>query len=433
MALNMGTGKKLGRGLAAIFNDLQTHSVPKSESEIVAIEVPMSSIITNPEQPRKFFDETKMQELIESVKLEGVLQPILVRKFFSNQKDATQIDSENADSATTAITSTVSPTSDSSVKYQIIAGERRWRAATANKMTTIPAVIIECNEQTALQLGLMENLQRDNLSALEEAASIKTLISNFGKTQEEIADLLCKSRSYITNTLRLLKLPQKVQEMLQNKQISAGHARAILESDDPEGIAERIVEGRLSVRETEMIVRKQRENEQQSATASEMVEGREDSERFGLSQNRRLEEMPQGRRFEGMPQNRRSEGLPQNRGLEEMPQNRRLEETPQSGLSLKRKNGRDRNHKIHHTLPTQSSAGNAEAPHAMKPQATDYSNIESNENIHSESDYDLMLLEKVLADSIGVPVKVTQAEMGCIVQMTFDNLQELDTLLAKLK
>ncbi|MDR3285424.1 MAG: ParB/RepB/Spo0J family partition protein [Holosporales bacterium] len=217
--------KNLGRGLSAIFNDLQQQN--SLESDIVAIEILTKLISTNPQQPRKFFDEKKMDELIDSIKKEGILQPILVRKVMNG---------------------------DSDTMYQIVAGERRWRAVVSLNIPKIPAIILECNDQTALQLGLIENLQRDNLSIIEEAVTIRALIENFEKTQEEIADMICKSRSYVTNTLRLLKLPTTVQEMLQKRQITPGHARAILESNDPEIFAKRIVEENLTVRDIESMV-----------------------------------------------------------------------------------------------------------------------------------------------------------------------------------
>lgn len=211
----------LGKGLSVIFHDLQQQN--NLEKSIVAVELNLKDITPNPHQPRKYFDDDAMQELKKSIEREGVLQPILVRKIVSTEKE----------------------------DYQIIAGERRWRAATQVNLQTIPAIILECDDQTALQLGLIENLQRDGLSPLEEATSIRSLMEDFHKTQEEIAEMLSKSRSYVANTVRLLRLPETVQELLRTRKITAGHARAILDAEDPEAMAQKIIQNNLSVRETE--------------------------------------------------------------------------------------------------------------------------------------------------------------------------------------
>lgn len=225
MESKVGDKNILGRGLSEIFDD---SAIGKN---IVAVEIPLNKVEANGKQPRKFFDDNQMSELVDSVRNEGILQPIIVRK--------------------------VTNEADSSIEYQIIAGERRWRAAKILDFQKIPAVILECNEETALQLGLIENLQREDLSPLEEANSIRALIDDFGKTQEEIAKMLSKSRSYISNTLRLLKLPDSVKDLLRKKQITAGHARAILLAEDQEGFAKNIIENNMSVRETENIMRQQ--------------------------------------------------------------------------------------------------------------------------------------------------------------------------------
>jgi ParB family chromosome partitioning protein len=200
---------------------------------IVAVEVDIKGISPNPKQPRKNFNDEALLELKASIEKEGVLQPILLRNVFSM---------------------------DGSSQYQIIAGERRWRAATQLGLETIPAIILECDDQTALQLGLIENLQRESLSPLEEASSIRALIEDFNKTQEEVATMLSKSRSYVANTLRLLRLPESVQEMLNSQKITAGHARAILDAENPEEMAKRIIEKNLSVRDAEKMMKSARGN-----------------------------------------------------------------------------------------------------------------------------------------------------------------------------
>jgi ParB family chromosome partitioning protein len=216
----------LGRGLESIFKEIKGQA-SLGEQGIVAVELELSTISPNPNQPRKFFDDESMKELVSSIKQEGILQPILVRKVLDEH-------------------------------HQIIAGERRWRAALELEFKTIPAIILECDDTTALQLGLVENLQRDGLSPLDEAAAIKSLMADCDKTQEDVAIMLSKSRSYVTNMIRLLKLPESVQKLLYEKKISAGHARAILEANDPELMAKKIVQNNLSVRDTEALVRHQR-------------------------------------------------------------------------------------------------------------------------------------------------------------------------------
>jgi ParB family chromosome partitioning protein len=220
----MSDTKNLGRGLDSIFREIGDNSI---DANIVALELDIEIIVPNPGQPRKSFDDASMRELIDSVKQEGVIQPILVRKMVDE-------------------------------KYQIIAGERRWRAALGASLRTIPAITLECDDTTALQLGLIENLQRDGLAPLEEAAAIRSLLEDCQRTQEDVARMLSKSKSYVSNMLRLLKLPESVQKLLAERRISAGHARAVLEGDDPETIAQKIIRNNLSVRDTEALVRHQR-------------------------------------------------------------------------------------------------------------------------------------------------------------------------------
>lgn len=218
----------LGRGLSAIFEEMNPQ-VPLSEN-IVSIEIPLQSIRPNPDQPRKHFEPEEMQGLIASIEKEGVLQPILVR-----------VKKELND------------------QYEIIAGERRWRAAQHIHLEKIPAIVLECDDLTALQLSLIENMQRHDLSPLEEAASIKTLMDKFNKTQAEVATMLSKSRSYIANVLRLLRLPENVQDMLQKGDLSVGHARALLDTENAEELAQDIVQNKLSVRDVEQQKRQKKE------------------------------------------------------------------------------------------------------------------------------------------------------------------------------
>lgn len=246
----------LGKGISSIWHDLTQEE--HLEQQVVAVEIPVRNIQPNPDQPRKYFDPTALEELKASLKKEGVLQPILVRKIMSTEGDS----------------------------YQIIAGERRWKASLELGLENIPSIIIECDDATAIQLGLIENLQRDNLSAIDEAESLKLLMERYHKEADEIAQLISKSASYVRNALRLLKLPQSVQDLLQKGQISAGHARAIIEADDPDELARRIMFDKLSVRDAETLARSQKEETRRLQRQAEQQQNAEQ-----LSDTHMLEEM----------------------------------------------------------------------------------------------------------------------------------------------
>lgn len=207
----------LGRGLDALISEAtaETGSEPEATIEI-------SKITRNPNQPRKNFDETALQELADSIRQNGVLQPILVRKIGG--------------------------------KYQIVAGERRYQASKLAGLKEIPAVVRDIDDKEVFQLALIENLQRSDLSPMEEAKGYRQLIDSQGLTQEGLAKILSKSRSAIANTLRLLDLPTVVQEMIEQGLLTAGHARAILAVPTEEGrveLAQKVVKDNLTVRQTE--------------------------------------------------------------------------------------------------------------------------------------------------------------------------------------
>lgn len=210
----------LGRGLAAL--------IPgggQAGPEVIQ-ELPTAAISPNPNQPRTQMDEELISELADSVKKVGVLQSLLVR-----------------------------PHADG---YQIIAGERRWRAARAAGLEKVPVRIVTADDGEALELALIENLQREDLNAMEEARGYRRLLSEYQMTQSELADKVSKSRSAIANTLRLLDLPEEVQEMLSDDRLTAGHARAVLSVPDEDRrvkLAQRIVADGLSVREAEQLAR----------------------------------------------------------------------------------------------------------------------------------------------------------------------------------
>jgi ParB family chromosome partitioning protein len=176
----------------------------------------------NPQQPRKHFDEAELNDLASSIKSHGVLQPILVRPIPGG-------------------------------KYEIVAGERRWRAAQKAGLHSIPAVIRELNEVEVLEIAIVENVQRMDLNPIEEAQGFQALIDRFGRTQQEIADSVGKSRPHIANMLRLLALPDDLQEMVRDGRLSSGHARAILTAPDPRGLAQRAISEGLNVREIERL------------------------------------------------------------------------------------------------------------------------------------------------------------------------------------
>ncbi|MEZ5972360.1 MAG: ParB/RepB/Spo0J family partition protein [Hyphomonadaceae bacterium] len=184
--------------------------------------VPIDLVQRNPQQPRKHFDEAELNDLASSIKSHGILQPILVR-----------------------------PIADG--KYEIVAGERRWRAAQRAGLHSIPAVIRELNEVEVLEIAIVENVQRMDLNPIEEAQGFQALIDRFGRTQQDIADAVGKSRPHIANMLRLLQLPDDLQEMVRDGRLSSGHARAILTAPDPRGLAQRAISEGLNVRDIERL------------------------------------------------------------------------------------------------------------------------------------------------------------------------------------
>lgn len=184
--------------------------------------LPIDLVQRNPGQPRKHFDEGELTELANSIRTHGVLQPILVRPIAGG-------------------------------KYEIVAGERRWRAAQRAGLHTIPAVIREFNELEVLEIAIVENVQRTDLNPIEEAQGFQALIDRFGRTQEEIAEAVGKSRPHIANMLRLLKLPDDLQEMVRDGRLSSGHARAILTAPDQRALAQRVISEGLNVRDVERL------------------------------------------------------------------------------------------------------------------------------------------------------------------------------------
>jgi ParB family chromosome partitioning protein len=195
-------------------------------------ELPIELIRRNPDQPRRNFDPEAMQELADSIRERGLIQPVLVR-----------------------------PLDGASSEYQIVAGERRWRAAQLAGLHQIPALVRHLGDLEVIELAVIENVQRSDLNALEEARGYALMVKRFNRSQEAIAGIVGKSRSHVANTLRLMRLPDRVQAHLEAGRLSAGHARALLDLDDAEALAERIVRAGLNVRQTEALARRARSGE----------------------------------------------------------------------------------------------------------------------------------------------------------------------------
>ena len=228
--------KGLGKGLDSLITDNNSMKSVTSEKTVESKEdaaaksgvqvMKINEVEPNRDQPRKNFDEDALLELSDSIKQFGVLQPLLVRK----RKDY----------------------------YEIIAGERRWRSAKLAGVKEVPVIVKEYTDQEILEIGLIENIQRENLNPIEEAIAYKRLLEEFNLKQDEVAERVSKSRTAVTNSMRLLKLSDKVQQMIIDDMISTGHARALLAIDDPElqyTLANKIFDEKLSVRETEKLVK----------------------------------------------------------------------------------------------------------------------------------------------------------------------------------
>jgi len=215
----------LGRGLSSLLGEVQQEApVHAGDNGRGIIQmVPIASIEPHPGQPRRIFQEDALVELAASIESRGVIQPIIVRPFGH--------------------------------RFQIVAGERRWRAAQKAQLHEIPAIVRDFSDEETLEVALIENIQRQDLNAIEEAQAYKRLVDEFGHTQDALGKLVHKSRSHVANLLRLLDLPAKVQIMVGAGQLSMGHARALVSARDPEGLAEEIVRLGLSVREAEKLAR----------------------------------------------------------------------------------------------------------------------------------------------------------------------------------
>ncbi|WP_321395706.1 ParB/RepB/Spo0J family partition protein [Emcibacter sp.] len=250
-----GQSKGLGKGLSALLGstDKEYSTIEKGEAAPPRPDrdLPIEFLVANAYQPRKVFDEDKARDLVESIREKGILQPILVRPKGPDE-------------------------------YEIIAGERRWRAAQAAGLHRVPAIVRELTDGEALEIAIIENVQRHDLTPIEEAMGYQRLIDEFGHTQEMLGKIVGKSRSHIANILRLLALPKNVQNMLLDGLLSMGHARALITADEPEKLARRIIDEGLSVRQAEKIAKEAKGPKKPLETKSRDSRGAKDADTLAL-------------------------------------------------------------------------------------------------------------------------------------------------------
>ena len=231
------TRSRLGRGLAALIGDVGEAAIP-AERARGQRRVPTEFLRPNPRNPRRTFVEADLDDLVNSVREKGIIQPILVRNI---------------------------PGMDD--VFEIIAGERRWRAAQRASLHEVPILIVEAGDKEALEIAIIDNVQRSDLNALEEALGYEQLIAEYGYSQNDLSKIIGKSRSHIANTIRLARLPDSVKAMLASGELTAGHGRALLSVKDPEALARRIVERGMTVRDVERIANEDDKTEKAPQTA----------------------------------------------------------------------------------------------------------------------------------------------------------------------
>jgi len=214
----------LGRGLSALMADVSVSPISGEQSLRTEVRMPIESLVANPNQPRRSFAQSDLDDLSASIREKGILQPLIVRKIDGG-------------------------------KYEIVAGERRWRAAQLAQLHEVPVLVRDFNDVEVLEVAIIENIQRADLNAMEEAVGFRQLMDSFGHTQEKLAEALGKSRSHIANLLRLLTLPKDVQGFLREGKLTAGHARALITAENPSELARQVVKEGLSVRATERLAK----------------------------------------------------------------------------------------------------------------------------------------------------------------------------------
>lgn len=246
--------RRLGRGLAALIGEMD-QVAPLGEQQAKPVNpdrmVPIELIARNPRNPRRMFDESELHDLAASLRQHGIVQPVVVRTVSSG--------------------------------YEIIAGERRWRAAQLAGLVEIPVIVRDVDDRTALEIAIVENVQRSDLNPLEEALGYEQLIAEHGYTQNDLGEIIGKSRSHVANSLRLLKLPEPVRDLLAGGKLSAGHARALVSTSDPTGLAKVIVNKGMSVRDAERLA--QNDIKAQSEPAKPTVAPDKDSDTLALERS----------------------------------------------------------------------------------------------------------------------------------------------------
>lgn len=248
----------LGRGLSALMADVAPEAPATDGAAAPAPRkpdqhVPIEQIVPNPDQPRRAFGPAELEDLANSIREKGIIQPLILRK-----------------------------RPDGSAGYEIVAGERRWRAAQMVQLHAVPALIREYTDTEALEIAIIENIQRADLNPVEEAAGYRELMDRFGHTQEKMAEALGKSRSHIANMLRLLNLPDDVLGLLREGKLSAGHARALVTSEDASGLAKAVVAKGLSVREVEKLAKKPASHDSAEKTARGTTSVQKDADTVAL-------------------------------------------------------------------------------------------------------------------------------------------------------
>ncbi|WP_176085609.1 ParB/RepB/Spo0J family partition protein [Martelella sp. HB161492] len=235
--------RRLGRGLAALIGDIEKPQTTVSETPVIHPDrqVPIEFVTRNPRNPRRYFEEEELRDLAASIRQHGIVQPVVVRTIAEQ-------------------------------RYEIIAGERRWRAAQLSGLAEIPVLIRDVDDRTALEIAIVENVQRADLNPLEEANGYEALMAEHGYTQNDLGEIIGKSRSHVANSLRLLKLPEGVRDLLSSGALSAGHARALISTPDPLSLARIIVDKGLSVRDTEKLAQRAIEGGEGRRSSSSAVE-----------------------------------------------------------------------------------------------------------------------------------------------------------------
>ncbi len=256
MAAKKSKPRGLGRGLSALMADVtqETEGLRPSEPRRPDMKVPIEKLHANPNQPRRTFSRDQLDELAASVKEKGIIQPLIVREIAEGD-------------------------------FEIVAGERRWRAAQMAQLHDIPVIVRDFDDTEVLEVAIIENIQRADLNAVEEAAGYKQLMDRFGHTQEKLAEALGKSRSHIANLLRLLSLPMDVQQLVVEGKLSAGHARALITAENPSELAKIVVRDGLSVRATEALVKKEQADPVKSVPKSRNLNAGKDADTRALEKD----------------------------------------------------------------------------------------------------------------------------------------------------